>query len=193
MAKLLSTNTLPQQQAIPITTQQVAAAIHQVNAEQTAKRLVFLDDQNDGHGSNGSGNLESGGWKKFEYKRRSQNSTAVGTEEASTLKSSIKAVPSVTYTYYHVFNLHPTTLCENVIYFLKQDFPEFTCSLLISKYPEHYTSFEVGIYNSNVNSFLEPTRWDAGTKINRFKKNPPVTVADSRLSMTKGINLPSFI
>nr|CAH7749778.1 unnamed protein product [Callosobruchus chinensis] len=67
--------------------------------------------------------------EKVEYNRR-QNSTVVGTGELSTLKSSIKAVPSVTY--YHVFNLHPTILCENIIDFLKQDFPEVTCSQLTS-------------------------------------------------------------
>nr|CAH7713670.1 unnamed protein product [Callosobruchus chinensis] len=90
----------------------------------------------------------------------------MGTRDASTLKYLVKAVPSVMY--YHVFNLHPTTLCENVIDFLKQDFPEVTRSQLTSKCPEHHASFEVGIYNSNVNSFLQPTRWAAGTQLPSF-------------------------
>nr|CAI5837725.1 unnamed protein product [Callosobruchus analis] len=156
MAKSLSTNNLTQ--VNPITTQQVAAAIHQVSAEQTVNRVASLDDQNDGYETK---RTESEEWKKVEYRRRKQNVTVVGTGEVSTMKASIKAVPSLEY--YHVFNLHPSTLCENVTDFLKHEFPEVTCSQLTSKHPERYASFKVGIYNSNVNSFLEPTSYPANS------------------------------
>nr|CAI5870067.1 unnamed protein product [Callosobruchus analis] len=84
---------------------------------------------------------------KVEYRRRKQNVTVVGTGEVSTMKASIKAVPSLEY--YHVFNLHPSTLCENVTDFLKHEFPEVTCSQLTSKHPERYASFKVGGETSN--------------------------------------------
>ncbi|VEN53719.1 unnamed protein product, partial [Callosobruchus maculatus] len=83
---------------------------------------------------------ESEEWKTVNRRRR-QNSTIVGTGEVSTMKCSIKAVPTLTY--YHVFNLHPTISCEDVIQFLKTGFPEATCSQLISKHPENYASFKV--------------------------------------------------
>nr|CAI5836629.1 unnamed protein product [Callosobruchus analis] len=63
------------------------------------------------------------------------SSTTVGTEEVCTMKSSIKAVPLLTYC--HVFDLHLTTSCEDVLEFLKPGFPEATCSQLISKHLEN--------------------------------------------------------
>lgn len=78
----------------------------------------------------------------------------------------IAAVPSLNY--YHVYRLSPTTSVDELQNYLKTSFPEVTCEKLQSRHPDEYSSFKVGISETNIDSFLDPSKWAKGTRINKF-------------------------
>lgn len=139
-----------------ISSQQVAAAVNQAAAHQKTNEILSLRD-------NGEDS-----WKTVERNRRRKNNrTIVGTGNGSSPESNlIEAVPEMSY--FHVFKLHPSTTMQGIIRYLKPEFPEVNCEKLTSKYPNDYSSFKVGVLESNVSKFLEPSRWATGTRINKF-------------------------
>nr|CAI5827518.1 unnamed protein product [Callosobruchus analis] len=74
------------------------------------------------------------------------------------------AVPNMSY--FHVSRVHPDTTQENMVEFLKDDFPEVVCDKISAKYPDLYSSFKVGLYATNAEKFLVASTWTTGTRIN---------------------------
>ena len=151
----------PMQQASHlVTTQQVSSAVHQATAVVKTDEVLALRDDN---------KIKESNWNLVQYKKRTRNRTImVGTGSAGDAGTHhpIRAVSSLSY--FHLFKLHPNTSHDDVIKFLKPQFSEVTCEKLNSRYPDEYSSFKVGVYEKNVDSFLEPSRWAEGTRINKF-------------------------
>lgn len=55
----------------------------------------------------------------------------------------------------HVSNLRPDTTEENLHNFLKQNFSIVICEKLVSRYPEHYSSFNLSISSSDYEEALD--------------------------------------
>lgn len=51
---------------------------------------------------------------------------------------------------------------------LKPTFPEVSCEKLVSRHPELYSSFKVGIYEGNFGTAMDPALWPSNACIRRF-------------------------
>ncbi|PSN40354.1 hypothetical protein C0J52_18451 [Blattella germanica] len=65
-------------------------------------------------------------------------------------------------------SLAPDTECEDVIDFLKSDFPEVNVEKLDSRHPELYASFKVSVCENNVDLVLNSDLWPRSARIRRF-------------------------
>lgn len=110
--------------------------------------------------SNQVGEWRSANKKKHSGARKIQTTVGTGAN------NSLKAAP--VFYHFHVFRLDTSVNEIQLKNHLKRTFPEVTCTSLPSKYPEEYTSFKVGVHESNKERFLEPTLWPIGAKINKF-------------------------
>ena len=68
----------------------------------------------------------------------------------------------------HVYRLSPETKVDQLLDFLKPQYPEVTCECLQSKHPDLYSSFKVNIYESNVQSFMDPDKWPSNVRVRYF-------------------------
>lgn len=68
----------------------------------------------------------------------------------------------------HVFRLAPDTTVDQVIEYLKPNFPEITCEALNSRQPEIYASFKINVNEANVNDIMNPDIWPTNACIRRF-------------------------
>lgn len=159
---------VPPPGACPIGRQQVAIAVDRAVEQTKINDILSLCN-------NSKDRDEADPWITVEREgRRKKSRTIVGTGNASNAKTKfIKAAPSMTY--FHVFKLDPSVTAEDIVHYLRPQFPEATCNKLTSKYPDEYSSFKVGVFENNASMFLEPSRWATGTRINKFfhprKKN----------------------
>lgn len=139
-----------------ISSEHVSKAIMEAESHQIMNSLVSLGNDNQKNDSNRIRN------ELRDKRPRQTHSTTIGTGPNGILQ----AVPS--FSYFHVYRLHPTVTEESLKKFLKSTFPEVICRSLDSKNPEEYSSFKVGVHENNSSKILNPVFWPVGTKINKF-------------------------
>lgn len=112
-------------------------------------------------------------WKKAGKRRRPgrRNAAVIGDRENNNL--GLKAVARRTYL--HVYRLAPDTTENDVIEYLKGEFPEVTCVKLNSKHPTLYSSFKVSVNSNHAGKIMEPSFWPKDVCVNRFfhYRQPP--------------------
>lgn len=95
--------------------------------------------------------------KKVSYKKKTRKKLMVVGTVAGKKQDSNKLKAVSSFTYYHVYQVHPNTYQDDLVDYLKKAFQEATCEKLDSKYPDEYPSFKVGIFENNKNKFLQPS------------------------------------
>lgn len=111
-------------------------------------------------------------WKKVEYGRsktkskkfNDRSSIIVGNNR--NVSHDLKGVPKQVDL--HVYRLSPNIDANILTSFLKDDFPEVTCSPLTSKHPELYSSFKVRIFEKHFKKAMDPALWPEDACIQRF-------------------------
>lgn len=90
------------------------------------------------------------------------------------LNTNIKAI--VNYSYLHISKLDKNTTIEDIEEYLKSlKFSDFKCDKLVSKRPDIYSSFRVGVPPHLLDRLKNPETWPLGTFINRFFWRPTPT------------------
>lgn len=95
---------------------------------------------------------------------RKQNAGIIGTSSVS--DKCIGAAPKMVSLF--VSRLKPETRSEDLKEFVRRHFPEAECSVLISKYPEHYSSFKVCINSTSEEAAMDPSKWPLGSYVSKF-------------------------
>lgn len=75
----------------------------------------------------------------------------------------------------HVSNLKPNTSTDDLCEFLRQNFPEVTCSALTSRHPDLYSSFKVGISKTNYAKAMNASMWPNKACVRHFFQRKIVT------------------
>ena len=70
--------------------------------------------------------------------------------------------------FFYISRLSPDTTSDQVVNFLKADFPEVTCESVLSKYPERYSSYKITGDHLNKDKVMDADRWPQGTYIARY-------------------------
>ncbi|KAJ3655536.1 hypothetical protein Zmor_014662 [Zophobas morio] len=89
----------------------------------------------------------------------------IGTSQ-SDQSNMLKAAPKKALLY--VSRLRPGTTEDQILNFLKNDFPEVKVQPLVAKYPEYYSSFKIIVDLVNKEKAMDGNRWPQGTYISRF-------------------------
>lgn len=110
-------------------------------------------------------------------RKRPKRAVIVGNNEAcnDSSKPVLKGVPRESAL--HVYRLVPTTTVDQMVNFLKSDYPEVRCEKLESKNSDIYASFKITVYEENVQSVLNSEKWSKNVCIRRFfhyQKHTPV-------------------
>lgn len=106
-----------------------------------------------------------GGTQVKKLRIRRPNQTIVG-KRSTNDETGLRAAD--TYSYWHVYHLHPQTKKEDVEAYLQKEFPGVQVEKLDSSNPTIYSSFKVVIKESDEQRILDPGLWPNGTRINRF-------------------------
>uniref|UniRef100_A0A1B6EXG8 Uncharacterized protein n=1 Tax=Cuerna arida TaxID=1464854 RepID=A0A1B6EXG8_9HEMI len=100
--------------------------------------------------------------------RQRQRNVIIGT---STLESNLKVVTPRTY--FFVSRLDPLTTADSLLIFLKSKLSiDFTVEQLVTKHPQHYSSFKVGVPNSSLKDALVVENWPKGVFVKKFYSGP---------------------
>lgn len=75
---------------------------------------------------------------------------------------------AIEYSPLHVYKLHVNTTVEELVGYLKPDFPEVKVEKLNSAHPELYSSFKVTVLKENELKALNPELWPTGVRLSRF-------------------------
>lgn len=67
----------------------------------------------------------------------------------------------------HLSRLDPHTTAEDVVNYLKSQFPEVIAEGLKTKHPS-YASFKVSIHENSFRTAMEPSIWPANAVVNKF-------------------------
>lgn len=94
-----------------------------------------------------------------------KNEPIIGDRPAD-LQCKLRAATS--FTYWHVYRLHPDTKADDVVNYLKTDFPSVLVETLKSANPAVYSSFKVMVEAKDGARVSDPGLWPSGTRINRF-------------------------
>lgn len=70
--------------------------------------------------------------------------------------------------HWHVYRLHPATTREEVLDYLKTDFPDVAVEKLNSYNPLLYSSFKVSVREGDGHRVLDADLWPSGARIKRF-------------------------
>lgn len=110
--------------------------------------------------------------KKNKKKFRQNKQPIVGKKTVNK-DSGLSTVPKKGYLF--VSRLAPTMTVAHLETYVKESFPEATCEMLKSKYPDAYASFKVIINDSNIDLAMDTEIWPQGTLVTKFfqKKMPP--------------------
>ncbi|KAB0801800.1 hypothetical protein PPYR_03986 [Photinus pyralis] len=68
---------------------------------------------------------------------------------------------------------------EDLVNYLRDDFPEVACEQLPSKFPQHYSSFKITLDLHNYNNVLKEDYWPSGTYVSRFFQKRQVKTVNS--------------
>lgn len=79
----------------------------------------------------------------------------------------------------HVSNLKPNTSTDDLCKFLRQNFPEVTCTALTSRYPDLYSSFKVNISKSNYDKAMNASMWPSKSCVRHFFQRKNVSHVNS--------------
>ena len=114
-------------------------------------------------------------WTQVKRKSNKTRRAVVGEKPVSETEKTLKGCPRKAFLY--VSRLHPETESQDVVDFLKDDFPEVVVEKLVSKFPEHYAAFKVTIDLTHLEGAMNATIWPYGTFVTRFfhtrrKENP---------------------
>lgn len=101
----------------------------------------------------------------IKHKRRNPL-TVVGRKVNSDNSMKLKGVSKVVSL--HVYRLDPETKSDDLIEFLKSDFPVMSCEKLNSRYPDLYASFKIDITEDCLQTALNPEIWPMNACIRRF-------------------------
>lgn len=72
------------------------------------------------------------------------------------------------YSYWHVYRLHPDTKKEDVEAYLQAEFRGVQVEKMDSSNPTQYSSFKIMVKESDGKRILDPDLWPSGARINRF-------------------------
>lgn len=98
-------------------------------------------------------------------RRRRSNRPIIGEKETD---DNCKIRAASTYTYWHVYRLHPQTTAEEISSYLVTDFPSIRVEQLQSRNPAVYSSFKLTVEEKDSRQVVDPKIWPAGARINRF-------------------------
>lgn len=122
------------------------------------------------HDDPGDGDEGDDGFKTV--KRRRQRKMAVKANKPVVGELSeggnCRLKPAVNYDHWHLYRLDPRTTEEDVVDYLKLEFPEVLVDKLKSRNPDVYASFKVSVSGQNRDNIRKPTLWPRGVRINRF-------------------------
>lgn len=111
-----------------------------------------------------NGDFEAENYRKVNKSRKTSH-TVVG-KKIDDGRCSLRAAES--YSYWHVYRLHPDTKKEELEIYLQTEFPGVQVEGLQSSSPTQYSSFKVTVKESEEQKILDPGLWPSGTRINRF-------------------------
>lgn len=100
-------------------------------------------------------------WIKVKPKRR-RNFVVGQCNEAGTIQTVPKLVSL------HVTRLHPSTKTSDLVGILKNKFPDVSCEVHASKYPDKYTSMKVTIRQEHLKEAWKREIWPSGAIVSRF-------------------------
>lgn len=103
-------------------------------------------------------------WKKVKYGKRGSQ-TVIG-KKSDNDQGGLRAAES--FSYWHVYRLHPSTSRDDVENYLKTEFPGICVENLVSSNPKQYSSFKLTVREDDEKRILNPELWPSGARINRF-------------------------
>lgn len=105
-----------------------------------------------------------------EIVRKRNRPVVIGSNEVTSNNSKLKGIPKMVS--FHVYRFAPTTTVEEVLSYLKPNFPEVTGEQLQSKYPELYASFKINVNENNTKEILKPNTWPENVCVRYFFNIP---------------------
>lgn len=94
--------------------------------------------------------------------RRHRNFVVGQCNEAGTIQTVPKFVSL------HVTRLHPNTKTSDLVDILKNKFPDVSCEVHASKYPDKYASMKITIRQENLKDAWKREVWPSGAIVSRF-------------------------
>ena len=102
---------------------------------------------------------------KLVRSRRRRSTTIQGAAQGAEL--TLKGIPS--YGYLHIYRLDPgTTEDELVSYLTNKNIKYPSCTKLVAKHPEIYSSFKIQFDINDLEKLQKPDFWPRGSRVNRF-------------------------
>lgn len=133
--------------------------VHEALAHAKMNNIINLAD----------GGQNDAGWETVKPrgagKFKTSNTPIVGKKPEDD-KCKLRA--ATTFSYWHVYRLHPDTTAEEVETYLKIDFPQLKVEKLNSANPTAYSSFKVTTREADGPKILDAGLWPSGTRVNRF-------------------------
>lgn len=103
-------------------------------------------------------------WRKVDYRKR-RSRFIVGKKSDN---SGCKLRAAEMQSHWHVCRLHPDTKQEEVVDYLKSDFPDIEVEKLNPSRPTLYSSFKITVKEEDGTKLLDADRWPSGARIRRF-------------------------
>lgn len=108
-------------------------------------------------------------------KERKVIRSMVGSRESDNI--ALKSVPKLVF--FHVSKLAPDTTERQLVDYLKPVSSFSSCEKLVSRYPEVYSSFKIGVEESKTDKIYVPSFWPEGTRVSRFFRRKAVSGAET--------------
>lgn len=144
-----------------ITREKVSAGLHIAGARAVLSKYVNLV------GDEGKPDVSGDVRKRPGHHR---NRPIVGTKEvvlgsdgnAGTVRAAMEYSPI------HVYKLHVKTTTQDLVDYLKPNFPEVKVEMLKSAHPDWYSSFKITVLKHNEAKAMDPDLWPVGVRLSRF-------------------------
>nr|CAI5842124.1 unnamed protein product [Callosobruchus analis] len=144
-----------------VTVTQVAKAISETQEKMKMKQIIRLNDSGPPV-HNAENKQNDGGWETVKKNRRNRKQNVIIGNNSSGVQGIEKR------SFLHVSRVKPDTKVEDMELFLKVNFPGVTVEKWDSKYPNIYSSFKIGISQSQYESAMSPDKWPANASAGNF-------------------------
>nr|CAI5865826.1 unnamed protein product [Callosobruchus analis] len=144
-----------------VTVTQVAKAISVTQEKMKMKQIISLNYSGPPV-HNAENKQNDGGWETVKKNRRNGKQNVIIGNNSSGVKGVGKR------SFLHVSRVKPDTKVEDMELFLKVNFPGMTVEKWNSKYPNVYSSFIIGILQSQYKSAMFPDIWPANASVRNF-------------------------